>query len=343
MTHFSTSISTNGLSSQELQFLRGLLSRSTHITTCWKKHEYPDQSPTPSARQDLRTQAVMGESREAQGLYHLNAPPTALSAVSNPPLVSASTPAPVPAPVPAYAPLQTYARRVKQTIDKALWENDTWDVVPTPLGQSCVSCRWIYTIKHNPDGSIERLKPRLVARGLPNSMLDIKNAFLHGDLTETVYILQPPMYETAGENHVCRLHKSMYRLKQSPRAWFEKFSMVVQDIGFSRRSADSSLFGHLCSQGTVILLVYVDDIIITGDDTAGITKMISHLSNQFHTKDLGTLKYFLGIEIVKYGKSLFLNQRKYCLDILKESGFLGCKLVDTPIEQNLKLSNFTDE
>ncbi|KAL9250699.1 Retrovirus-related Pol polyprotein from transposon RE1-like protein [Drosera capensis] len=246
-------ISTNGLSSQKLQSVRELLSRSTHITICWKKHEYADQSPVPSARQNLLTQVVIGEDREAQGLYHLNASPTSLSA------------------------------------------------------------------------------------------LDIKNAFLHGDLAETVYMFQPPRYETAGENHVCCLRKSLYGLKQSPRAWFEKFNKVVYAIGFSRSSADSSLFVHRRSQGTVILLVYVDDIIITGNDTTGIAKLKSHLSKQFHIKDLGTLKYFLGIEIAKQGKSFLQNQRKYCFDLLKESGFLGCKPVDTPMEQNLKLSNFTDE
>ncbi|KAL9270768.1 Retrovirus-related Pol polyprotein from transposon TNT 1-94-like protein [Drosera capensis] len=129
-------------------------------------------------------------------------------------------------------------------------------------------------------------------RGLKNSTLSAIGSFLepskenrlklepyiHDDLTETVYILQPSGYETAGENHVCRLRKSLYRLKQSPQAWFEKFRKVVQVIGFSRSSADSSLFVHRCSQGNMILLIYVDDIIITEDDTAAIVKMKIHLS-----------------------------------------------------------------
>ncbi|KAL9256712.1 Retrovirus-related Pol polyprotein from transposon RE1-like protein [Drosera capensis] len=117
-------------------------------------------------------------------------------------------------------------------------------------------------------------------------VFDIKNVILHGDLTETVYMLQPPGYETAEENHVCHLRNSLYGLKQSPRAWFEKFSKVIQAIGFSRSSADSSLFVHRRSQGTVILFVYVDDIIITSDDTGGIVKVKAHLAEQFHTKDL---------------------------------------------------------
>ncbi|KAL9253357.1 Retrovirus-related Pol polyprotein from transposon RE1-like protein [Drosera capensis] len=177
---------------------------------------------------------------------------------------------------------------------QALLKNATWDVVPIPAGQSCVSCRWIYTVKHNPNGSVERLKARLMTRGFtqqydidyeetfspiaklnilrvlislvahrswPLYQLDIKNTFLYCDLAETVYMFQPPGYETAGENHVCRLRKSLYGLKQSPRAWFEKFNKVVQDIGFFRSSADSSLFVHRRSQGNVVLLVYVDDII----------------------------------------------------------------------------------
>ncbi|KAL9250830.1 Retrovirus-related Pol polyprotein from transposon RE1-like protein [Drosera capensis] len=155
-------------------------------------------------------------------------------------------------------------------------------------------------------------------------------------------MIQPPGYESAGENHVCHLQKSLYGLKQSPRAWFEKFSKIVEVIGFSKNSANSSLFVHRRSQGTVILLVYVDDFIITRDDITGIVKMKAHLSKQFHIKDLDNLKYFLGIEVAKQEKYLLLNQRKYCLDLLKESGFLGCKPVNTSMEQNLKLSNFTD-
>lgn len=109
----------------------------------------------------------------------------------------------------------------------------------------------------------------------------------------------------------------------SPRAWFDKFSQVVQQIDFHRSAADSSLFIHRRTQGIVILLVYVDDILITGNDCAGISKVKAHLSSHFHTKDLGPLRYFLGIEVARKDGCLLLSQRKYCLDLLDESGFLG--------------------
>ncbi|KAL9271889.1 Retrovirus-related Pol polyprotein from transposon RE1-like protein [Drosera capensis] len=118
----------------------------------------------------------------------------------------------------------------------------------------------------------------------PLYQLDIKNVFLHGDLTETVYILQPPRYETVGENRMCRLRKSLYEVKQSPRAWFEKFSKIVQAIGFSRSSADFLLFVHRRSQGSVILLIYIDGIIITEDDRVGIINVkVGSVSQFMHT------------------------------------------------------------
>ncbi|KAK8956599.1 hypothetical protein KSP39_PZI000178 [Platanthera zijinensis] len=214
----------------------------------------------------------------------------------------------------------------------ALWSNQTWSVVSLPPGQKPVGCKWVFVIKHAADGTIDRLKARLVARGFtqqegldyqetfspvaklnsvrvlisvavhrrwPLFQLDIKNAFLNGDLQETVYMQQPPGFETTGESQVCHLRKALYGLKQSPRAWFEKFSKVLREIGFTRSSADFSLFTRHQPTGTVILLVYVDDIIITGDDSQGIQAVKIHLNSVFQTKDLGFLRYFLGLEIAR--------------------------------------------
>lgn len=152
---------------------------------------------------------------------------------------------------------------------------------------------------------------------------------------------QPPGFATAGENLVCLLRKSIYGLKQSPRAWFDKFSKVIETIGFTRSSSDSSLFTHHSAQGYVVLLVYVDDIIVTGDNLAGISKVKAHLASQFHIKDLGPLRYFLGIEIVRKGPSISLSQRKYTLDLLKETGLLGCKPAETPMDSSTHLSRET--
>ena len=136
-------------------------------------------------------------------------------------------------------------------------------------------------------------------RSWPIYQLDIKNAFLHGDLAEEVYMEQPPGFVVQGESGlVCRLRRSLYGLKQSPRAWFSRFSSVVQEFGMFRSTADHFVFYHHNFSGQCIyLVVYVDDIVITGSDENGIQNLKQHLFTHFQTKDLGKLKYFLGIEI----------------------------------------------
>jgi hypothetical protein len=252
---------------------------------------------------------------------------------------------------------------------RALSLNHTWDLVPKPSGAHIVGCRWVFTIKHNPDGTVDRLKARLVAKGFtqtygldytetfspvaklnsvrivislaanlnwPLHQLDVKNAFLHGDLSETVYMAQPPGFESKGES-VCHLRKSLYGLKQSPRAWFDKFSSTVVSHGMTRSQADHSVFFKKTTRGIVILVVYVDDIVITGSDGVGIEILIRHLCSSFLTKDLGKLRYFLGIEVARSKAGISLSQRKYTLDLLKDTGYLGSKPVATPMDTNLKL------
>ena len=173
----------------------------------------------------------------------------------------------------------------------------------------------------------------------PLFQLDIKNAFLYGDLAEEVYMEQPPGFVAqGGSSLVCRLRRSLYGLKQSPRAWFGRFSSVVQEFGMFRSTADHSVFYHHNSSGQCIyLVVYVDDIVITGSDQDGIQKLKQHLFTHFQTKDLGKLKYFMGIEIAQSSSGLVISQRKYVLDILKETGMLDCKPVDPPMDPNVKL------
>ena len=122
----------------------------------------------------------------------------------------------------------------------------------------------------------------------PLHQLDIKNAFLHGDLQEEVYMEQPPGFVAQGEyGKVCHLQKSLYGLKQSPRAWFGKFSQAVETFGMKKSKSDNSIFYKQSITGSILLVVYVDDIVITGSDTSGISSLKSFLHTQFHTKDLG--------------------------------------------------------
>ncbi|CAN1815372.1 Retrovirus-related Pol polyprotein from transposon TNT 1-94, partial [Linum perenne] len=258
----------------------------------------------------------------------------------------------------------------------ALEKNKTWEVVKLPPNRHIVDCKWIFTVKYNADGTIERYKARLVARGFTQSygvdyeetfapvaklntvrvlmslavnldwplyQLDIKNAFLNGELAEEVYMKMPPGISTSEDGSVCRLRKALYGLKQSPRAWFERFTKVVKAGGYYQCQTDHTMFVKHAGSGKIsILIVYVDDIVITGDDEEEITSLKKQLAKEFELKDLGELKYFLGIEVARSKKGIVLSQRKYILDLLNETGFLGGKPAETPMEQNKKLSRDGD-
>ena len=169
--------------------------------------------------------------------------------------------------------------------------------------------------------------------------MDVKNAFLQGTLDEEVYMNLPPGHKNENNKSLtCRLHKSIYGLKQSPRAWYAKLSYALVEFGFTKSSADSSMFVKLTKNSTTIVLVYVDDLIITGNNESEIGAIKQHLKNKFDIKDLGQLTYFLGIELANSTKGLFLSQRKYTLDLLKETGKLGAKPINTPMESNKKLN-----
>ncbi|XP_048129507.1 receptor kinase-like protein Xa21 [Rhodamnia argentea] len=255
---------------------------------------------------------------------------------------------------------------------QALKQNDTWDIVSLPPGKQPIGCKWVYRIKYNSDGTIERYKARLVAKGYtqtegidchdtfapvakmvtvrtllalasirhwPLYQLDVNNAFLHGDLDEEVYMRFPPGFHTKGENFVCRLKKSLYGLKQASRQWFAKFSSALLDVGFQQSKADYSLFTLVRGSLLTIVLVYVEDLVITDDDEVMIQLLKRFLDTQFRIKDLGTLKYFLGIEVSRSKSGIFLSQRKYALDILSDVGLLGGRPVDTSMEPNIQFSD----
>jgi Reverse transcriptase (RNA-dependent DNA polymerase)/Integrase core domain/gag-polypeptide of LTR copia-type/GAG-pre-integrase domain len=252
---------------------------------------------------------------------------------------------------------------------KALEQNNTWDMVELPKGKKPVGCKWVYKIKYNSDGTVERYKARLVAKGFTQTygidyqetfapvakmntfrilmsiatnhgwdlfQMDVKNAFLQGDLEEEVYMTPPPGYcETS---KVCKLRKAIYGLKQSPRAWYAKLSTFLIEHNFKKSTADCSVFIEKNDNSSTIILVYVDDIIITGNNNQRIKEVKEMLKGKFDIKDLGKLSYFLGIEIAHSTKGLFLSQRKYTLDLLKETGKLGTKPATSPMETNIKLN-----
>ena len=146
----------------------------------------------------------------------------------------------------------------------------------------------------------------------------------------------PSGMTTSSPHDVCKLRRSLYGLKQPPRAWFEKFRSTLLSFSFTQNQYDSSLFLHTSTSGIVILLVYVDDIIITGTDCGLITNLQQWLHATFHMKDLGQLTYFLGLEVHYRSHGLFANQHKYIQDLITLAGLEDTSSVDTPMEVNVK-------
>jgi hypothetical protein len=227
---------------------------------------------------------------------------------------------------------------------RALQNNHTWDMVPCPSNVKAIGCKWVYSIKLRSDGTLDRYKAQLVAlgnmqeyevdyeetfapvakmtivrtvisivvsQGWPLHQMDVKNAFLHGDLKEDIYMTPPPGLFSSPSSAVCKLKRSLYGLKQAPRAWFEKFKSTLLRFSFVQSQYDSSLFLCKTSTGLVLLLVYVDDIVITGTDSSLIAHLKKNLQASFHMKDLGHLMYFLGLEVHTDPSGIFLNQHKY--------------------------------
>ena len=168
--------------------------------------------------------------------------------------------------------------------------------------------------------------------------MDVNNAFLHGDLNEDVYMCLPPSFHSKGANVVCKLNKSLYGLKQASRQWFDKFSTTILQMGFVQSKSDYSLFTHTQRTSFIVLLVYVDDILLTGNNPDCVTNLKKLLDDRFGLKDLGSLRYFLGLEVARTDAGISLTRRKYALEILKDTGFLRSKPVRFPTEQNLRLS-----
>ena len=144
-------------------------------------------------------------------------------------------------------------------------------------------------------------------------------------------------------HRVCRLRRALYGLKQAPRAWFAKFSSTISQHGFSGSSFDTTLFLRRFNHGITILLLYVDDIIITGDDMQGIQDLKHFLGRQFKMKELGPLNYFLGLEVSSFADDYYLTQAKSTFDLISRASITDSKIVDTPIEYNCRLNSYDGE
>ncbi|GJX73618.1 ribonuclease H-like domain-containing protein [Tanacetum coccineum] len=243
--------------------------------------------------------------------------------------------------------------------------------MPRPPDMNIVCSMWLFKHKYFLDGPLSRYKARLVANGSsqqigvdcdetfslvvkpttirimlslaasrrwPVHQLDVKNSFLHGHLSETVYMHQPPGFrDPQRPNHVCLLHNSLYGLKQAPRAWFQRFAGYATRVGFSHSRCDSSLFIYRQGSDIAYLLIYVDDIILTATSATLLQRIITSLRSEFSMTGLGPLHYFLGISVSRDITGMFLCQRKYALEILEHAGMLNCQSCRTPVDTESKL------
>ncbi|CAL8998309.1 unnamed protein product [Prunus brigantina] len=153
----------------------------------------------------------------------------------------------------------------------------------------------------------------------------------------------PPRYNTTKTGTVCKLRKALYGLKQSPRAWFGRFTMAMKNNGFRQSNSYNTLFLKHQKGKVTTLVIYVDDMIITGNDKHEISELQDYLATEFEIKNLGGLKYFLGIEVARSQQGIFLSQRKYVLDLLTETGILDCKPVYTRIVHNHHLGEYPNQ
>ncbi|KAA3471001.1 Retrovirus-related Pol polyprotein from transposon TNT 1-94 [Gossypium australe] len=254
---------------------------------------------------------------------------------------------------------------------------------PSSITEAFQSPQWtaaaqaeIFKLKRNVDGSVARYKGRLVVKsylqeagidfhetfspvvkptiirvvlaitvslGWSLRQVDVNNAFLNGDLSEEIYMVQPPCFEqsrTNGQQLVCKLGKVLYSLKQAPRAWFHKLREFLLSNKFEVSKADNFLFINRSGNQFLYVLVYMDDIIVTGSNSSAISQFVKELNDKFSLKDLGKLNYFLGIEVKYTLDGIFLNQKQYVLDLLKKAFMDKSTSCPTPMVSTCRLSAY---
>ena len=265
----------------------------------------------------------------------------------------------------------------------ALMKHHTWDLVDLPEGRNLVGCKWVYKAKQNADGDIDRYKSRLVAQGysqeagvdydevfapvaqyksirtvlaisnqfdLEIHQMDVKSAFLNGELSDEIYMKQPEGFVDPNHpNKVCRLNRSLYGLKQSARCWNMMIHEYLKSANYVQSSADPCVY-YRCEEINgkkkviVLFAVYVDDTIICSNSIAVLIEEKKRLSGRFEMDDRGELHYILGMEVTRDRKNriMTINQKNYLENVLKRFNMDNCKSVSTPMEASVSFSKLTE-
>ncbi|KAK8942366.1 hypothetical protein KSP39_PZI009414 [Platanthera zijinensis] len=229
-------------------------------------------------------------------------------------------------------------------------DNDTWEITTLPNGQKSIGLKWVFKTKRDPEGNIVKHKARLVAKGYvqrhrvdfnkvfaPVARLetvrllialaaeegwdihhmDVKSAFLNGDLVEEVYVSQPPGFVISGEEHkVLKLKKALYGLRQAPRAWNFKLDQSLSSLGFERSPTEHAVYKRVVGDSILLVGVYVDDLLITGSSGVEVNKFKAQMKELFCMSDLGLLTYYLGIEVSQ-------TPQGECLSLSKQIDYLS--------------------
>ena len=262
----------------------------------------------------------------------------------------------------------------RQAMDEeyaSLLSNGTWTLEEVPPGVKPIPTKWVYKLKRGSSGNIERYKARLVVQGfrqregidyeevfapvskystlravlavaasadLDLHHLDIKTAFLNGELEEEVWTMQPPGYEEGSGSLACRLHKALYGLKQAPRAWHQRLQSELEAIGFSACPADPALFIKDGST-TVYLLTYVDDLLLASGDSGELQSVKQRLMGAFDARDLGEATYFLGMDIIRDrgNRTIKLAQGRLTVDLLTKFDMAEVRTLSTPLNTSTRL------
>jgi len=236
-----------------------------------------------------------------------------------------------------------------------------------PAGKHAIGCKWVFKIKHDSEGKVDRYKSRLVAKGYAQMYgqdydatfapvakqntfrtlltvataknmkvrhYDVKTAFLNGDIVEDLYMTQPEGYVAEGEEHlVCKLRGSLYGLKQSARAWNTKMNQILLENGFVRSKADQCLYSKFENNKWMYVLLYVDDLIVAHEDDETIMQFGRVINEHFTVNDLGDISYYLGIQIERESDGSFLlNQSAKITNILNQFGMKDSKGASTPMD-----------
>lgn len=255
----------------------------------------------------------------------------------------------------------------------SLQENGTWSLEEQPAGVNPIPVKWVFKIKRDAAGNIERYKARLVAKGfmqkegidynevfapvskhttlrtlialtaaedLELHQLDIKTAFLNGTLEETIYMRQPQGYEEGGADTVCHLKKSLYGLRQAPRAWHTRLKEELELMGFTASDADPGLYIAHNKDNNIYILVYVDDILVAAKDMAAVISIKERLTTTFDVRDLGEAKYFLGMSLDRNRaeQTLKMAQQRLATELVDKFGLKEAKPRSTPMNSSIRLT-----